>query len=148
MHLHFYVQRISPLVPSLRHVWLFVTPWTEVCQASLSFTISDSLLKLMAIESVMPSNHLILCCPLLPSSIFPSIRVLFGQSNGISASASVLPVNIQGWFPLGVTGLVTLQTKRLSGVFSSATVQKHQVFNTHPSLWSNSHIHTWLLEKP
>ena len=159
MHLHFYVQRISPLVPSLRHVWLFVTPWTEACQASLSFNISDSLLKLMAIESVMPSNHLILCCPLLPSSIFPSIRVFsnesalqirqsIGQSNEISASASVLPVNIQGWFPLGVTGLVTLQTKRLSRVFSSTTMQKHQVFNTQPSLWSNSHICTWLLEKP
>ena len=94
------------VVQLLSHVQLLATPWTAARQASLSFTISQSLLKLMSIESGMPSNHLILCRPLLllPSA-FPSIRVFFpvsqfftagGQSIGASASASVLPVNIQG----------------------------------------------------
>ena len=68
-----------------------------------------------------------------------------GQSVG--ASASVLLMNIQDWFPLGLTGLISLQSKGLSRVFSNTTVQKHQFFHTKPSLWSNSHIHTWLLEK-
>ena len=67
-------------VPSLSHLQLFVTPWTAACQASLSITNSQSLLKRMSIESVMPSNHLILCCPLLPPSIFPSIRVFSNES--------------------------------------------------------------------
>ena len=69
------------------------------------------------------------------------------QSIGVSASASVLPMNIQGWFPLGLAGLI-LQSKGLSRVFSNTTVQKHQFFSAQPSLWSNSHIHTWLLKKP
>ena len=95
-------------VQLLSHVRLFATPWTAACQAFLSITSSWSLLKLMSIESVMPSNHLILCCPLLLllSSIFPSIRLLLsqlfasgGQSIGVSASASVLPMNIQDRFP-------------------------------------------------
>jgi len=70
-----------------------------------------------------------------------------GQSIGASASASVLPMNIQDWFPLGLTGLISLQSKRLSRVFSSSTIQKHQFFDAQPS-WFNSHLHTWLLEKP
>ena len=92
-------------VQSLSRVQLFVTPWTAACQASLSITKSRSLLKLMSIKSVMPSSHLILCCPLLLlPSIFPIIRVFYdesvfftsgGQSIGVSASATVLPVNIQ-----------------------------------------------------
>ena len=133
-----------------------VTPWVVAHQTSLPFTISRSLLKLMSIELVIPSNHLILCRSLLLlPSIFPSIRVfsisgLFtsgGQSNGASASASVHPVKIRGWFPLGLTGWISLQSKGLSRVFSNTTVQKHQFFNAQPSVWSNSHIHTWLLEK-
>ena len=101
---------------------------------SLFFSIFQSLLELMSIESVMPSNHLVLCCPLLlQPSIFPRIRVFSnesvfassGQSTRASASASVLPVNIQGWFPLGLTGLISLQFKGLSRVFSNTTVQKH-----------------------
>ena len=125
-------------------------------QASLSFIISWSLLRLMSIELVMPSNHLILCCPLLlPPSIFPRIRVFSNESallirwqnNGASVSASVLRTNIQDWFPLGLTGLISLLWKGLSRVFSSTTVQSHQFFGAQP-LWSNSHIHTWLLEKP
>ena len=119
-----YIKRQSvSSVQSLSHVWLFVTPWTAAHQASLSNTNSKSLLKLVSIESVMPSNHLILCHPLLlPPSIFPSIRSFsmsrfFAsgcQSAGISASASVLPMNIQDWFPLGWTGWISLQSKGLS----------------------------------
>ena len=133
-----------------------MTPWTTAGQASLSFTISRSLLKLMSIESMMPFNYLTLCCPLLLlPSIFPSIRVfpmsrLFksgGQNIGASDSASALPMNIQGWFPVGSTALIFLQSKGLSRVFSSTTIQKHQFFSVQPSLWSNSHIHTWLQEK-
>ena len=112
------------------------------------------LAKLMSIESAMPSNHLILCHPLfLLPSIVPSIRVfprsqLFpsgGQSIGVSASASVLPMNIQDWFPLGKTGWISLQSKGLSRVFSNTTFQKHQFFCAQPSLWSNSHTgtHCW-----
>ena len=71
-----------------------------------------------------------------------------GQSIGASASASVLPMNIQDWFPLGLTGWISLQSKGLSRVFSNTTVQKHQLFNIHLSWWFNSHLHTWLLEKP
>ena len=71
-----------------------------------------------------------------------------GQSTGISASTSVLPMTIQDWFPLGWTGWISLQSKRLSRVFFNTTVQKHQFFGTQLSLESNSHIHTWLLEKP
>ena len=119
------------------------TPWTAAHQASLSITNSRSLLKLISIVSVMPSNHLILCRPvLLPPSIFPSIRVFQmsqfsasgGQSIGVSASASVLPMNIQDWFPLGWTGSNSLQSKGLARVFSNTTVQKHQFFCAQLSL--------------
>ena len=71
-----------------------------------------------------------------------------GQSIGVSASTSVLPMNIQDWFPLGWAGWIFLQSKGLSRVFSNTTVQKHQFFSTQPSLWSNSYIHTWVLVKP
>ena len=121
---------------------LFATPWTAARQASLSITSSWSLLRLMSIELVMPSNHLILCHPfLLPPSIFPSIRVFSnkfftsgGQSIGVSASASVLPMNIQDLFPLGWTGWISLQSKGESRVFSKTTVQKHQFFGAQLSL--------------
>ena len=113
-------------VQSFSRVWLFVTPWITACQASLSITNSWSSLKHMSIESVIPSNHLILCSPLLlPPSTFPSIRVFSNESilassdqgTGVSASASVLPMNIQNWFPLGLTGLISFQSKGLSRVF-------------------------------
>ena len=71
-----------------------------------------------------------------------------GQSTRASISAPVLPVNIQGWFPLGLMGLIFLQSRGLAGIFYNTTVQKHHFFSTQPSLWSNSHIHTWLLETP
>ena len=124
----------------------FASQWTAARQASLSITSSWSLLKVMSIESVMPSNHLILCHSLLlPPSIFPSITVFStscGQSIGVSASASILPMNIQDWSPLGWTGWISLQSKGLSRVFSNTTVQNHQFFSTQLSLESNSHIHT------
>ena len=141
-----FVNRLSvqfSSVQSLSHVWLFATAWTTACQASLSITNSCSLLKLTSIELVMPSYHLILCHPLLlPLSIFPSIRVfsvsqLFAsgsQSIGASASASVLTMNIQGWFPLGLTGWISLQSKGLSRVFTNIVVQKHQFFGAQLSL--------------
>jgi len=118
----------------LSRVWLFVTPWTAAPQAFLSISSSWSLLKLMSIESVMPSNHLILCRPLLlPPSIFlasgsfpmSQFFTLGGQSIGVSASASVLPMNIQDRFPLGWTVWISLQSKGLSRVFNT-TVQKNQ----------------------
>ena len=111
-------------------------------QASLSIINSRNLPKLMSIESVRPSNHLILCYPLLSlPSIFPSIRVfsneLFawgGQTIGVSASTSVPPMNTQDWSPLGWIGWISLQSKGLSSVFSNSTVQKHQFFGTQLSL--------------
>ena len=131
---------------------------TAACQASLSFTISLSLLKLVSIESVIPSNHLILCCPLLLlPSVFPSTRVFSKESVlcirwpsiGSSALASVLLMNIQSLFPSGLTGLISLQSKGLARDFSKTTVQKpDQFFGIQLSLWSNSHIYTGLLEKP
>ena len=131
-------QMTRPLLLLFTHSiasWLFATPWTAARQASLSFTISQSLLKLISIESVMPSNRLVLCHPLLLlPSIFPSIRVFSNElallirwpKYWASASVSVLPVNIQGWFPLGLTGLI-LVSKGLS-------IQKHQFFGAQPSL--------------
>ena len=117
------------VVQSLSHVQPFSTPWTAAYQASLSFTISSSLLKFTSIESGMLSNHLIFCHPLLfclqsslVSGSFP-VSLLFTsgvQSIGAqSASAIILPMNMQGWFPLGLTGLISLQSEGLSRVFSS-----------------------------
>ena len=147
---------LSVIVQLPSCVWLFATPWTAARQASLSLTISWSLLKLMSIESVMPSNHLILCRPLLLlPSVFPSIRVFSNESafsikrlKFWSFSFSISPSNeYSGWFPLGLAGLISLQSKGLSRVLSSTTIQKYQFFGTQPSLWSNCHIWTWLLEK-
>ena len=127
-------------------VRLFATPWTEARQAALSITNSWSLLRLMSIELVMPSNSLILCLPFSPSPLglqsFPAsgsfqMSQFFtssGQSIGVSASASVLPMNIQDWFPSGWDGWISLQSKGLSRVFSNTTVQKHQFFGAQLSL--------------
>ena len=138
-------------VQSLSRVRLFAIPWTAALQASVSFTLSQSLLKLTSTESVEPSNHSILCCPLLLHSVFFPAKGSFPvsqlfASGGLSiwapASASVLPMNIQGWFPLGLTGLISLLSKGLSRIFPSTTIWKHQFFGAQPSLWSNSHLHT------
>ena len=144
-------------VQSLSLVCLLVSPWIAACQASLSITNFWSLLKLMSIESVMLSSHLILCHSLLLlPPIPPRIRVfsneqLFvsgGQSIGVSALVSGLPINSQDWSPLEWTGWMSLQSKGLSRVFSNTTAQKHWFFDAQLSSQSNSHIHTWLLEKP
>jgi len=105
-------------------------------------------------DAIQPSHPLSPSSP--PALIFPCVRIFLisrlftsvGESIEALASASVLPMNIQGWFPLGFTGLISLLSKGLSRVFSNTTVQKHQFFGTQLSLWSNSHISQWLLEKP
>ena len=138
------------VVQLLSCVRLFTAPWTAAHLASLSFTISQSLLKLLSIELMMSSDHLILCHPLLLlPSVFPSIRLVFlfffvfspmsqlfasgDQSIGALTSASVLPMNIEGWFPLGLTDLISLQSKGLSRNFfqhhnSKASILWHSVF--------------------
>ena len=144
-------------VQSLSRVQLFGTPWITACQASLSITNSQSSLRLTSIESVMSSSHLILCRPLLLlPSVPPSIKVFSNESTlhmrwpstGVSALASFLPKKSQDWSPSEWTCWISMLSKGLSRVFSSTTVQKHQFFSTQLSSQSNSHIHTWLLEKP
>ena len=144
-------------VQSLSRVQLCATPWIAAHQASLSITNSQSSLRLTSIKSAMPSSHLILCRPLsscpqsLPASESFPMSQLFawsGQSTGVSALASVLPKNTHDWSPLKWTGWISLQSKGLSRAFSNTTVQKHQFFGTQPTSQSNSHIHTWPLEKP
>ena len=145
------------IVQSLSCVRLFVTPRTAAHLASMSFTVSRSLLKFSPLSlwchptispSVIPFSSYFQS--FLASGFFPVSQFFAsgGQSIGVSASASVLPMNIQDWFTLGLSGLISLQSKRLSRVFSNTTVQKHQFFGAQLSLWSNSHIHTWLQEKP
>ena len=143
-------------VRSISRVWLFVTPWTVAPQASLSVINSWSLLKLMSIESVMPSNHLILYGPLLLPSIFPSIRVFFSESvlhvrwlKYWSFTFSISSSNdYSGLFSFRMDGWISLQSEEHSSVFSNTTVQKHQFFGALLSLQSNSHIYMWLPEKP
>ena len=131
------------VVQSLGPVQLFKTPWTAASQASLSFTISQRLLKLVSIELITPSNNLILCHPFFSclqsfpaSGYFPMSQFFTsgGQIIGVSASASVLSMNTQDWSPLGWTGWISLQSKGFSGVFSNTTVQKHQFFSAQLSL--------------
>ena len=142
-------------VQSLSCGRLSATPWTTVRQASLPSP------PPRACSNSCPSSWW--CHPIISSSVIPFssclqsflasgsflkswLFALGGQSLGASASASVLPMNIQ-WFSLRLTSLISLQSKGLSGVFSNTTVPKHLSFGTQPSLWPNSHISTWLLEK-
>ena len=144
-------------VPShFTYVWLFVIPWTAAHQASLPLpapgvyssscqsswwchpTISSSVDPFFSCLQSFPASG-----SFLTSCLFAS----GGQSIGASTSASVLPMNIQDWFPLGLTGLISLQPKELSRVFSNTPIQKYPFFRDQFSLWSNSHIHLWLLEK-
>ena len=143
-------------VQSLSRVWLFVTPWTAARQASLSITNSRSLLTLMS-KLVIPSSHLILCCPLLLLlSIFPNIRVFSNKSvvrirwpKYWSFSFSISPSD-------DYSGLISFRIDWLDLLAVQGTLKsllqhhssKHEFFGVQPSLWSNSHIHTWLLEKP
>ena len=124
-----------------------ITPWTTACQASLPFSISWSLLKSCplskwchpTISSCVPFSSL----QSFPASgSFPMSRSFTSGSQSIGVSASVLLINSEGWFPLGLTSLTSLLSKRLTRVFCNTTVQKHYFFSTQPSLWFNSHIHT------
>ena len=144
-------------VQSLSRVWLFATPWIAARQASLSITNSWSSLRLnpssqwchpAISSSVVPFSS---CPQSLPGSESFPISQLFawgGQSTGVSALASFLPKKSQGSSPSEWTGWISLQSKGLSRVFSNTTLQKHQFFSAQPSSQSNSHIHTWPLEKP
>ena len=143
-------------VQLLSHVQLFDTLWTTACQASLSITNSRSSSKPISIKSVMPSNHLILCRPLLLlPSIFPSIRVFSNESalcircpKYWSFSFNISPSNEHlGLISFRKNWLDLLPVKGLSRVFFNTTVQRHQFFGIQLSLWSYSHIHTWPLEK-
>ena len=136
MELFYFI--IVAVLQSLIHVWFFATPWTSACQTPLCSTLSQSLLKFMSTELVMLSNHFIFCLPLLLlPSIFPNIRVFSNElghcirwpTYWASAPVSDFPINIQGWFPLGLIGLISLQSKRLSSVFYS-TIWKHQFSGT------------------
>ena len=144
-------------VQCLSRVQLFLTPWSAAGQASLSITNSRRLLKLMSIESVMPSNHFIPCHPLLhPPSIFPSIRVFSNESalrirwpKYWNFSFSISPSNDYSGlisFRMDCFDLLAVQGRRESSltpqVFSNTTVKNYQFFGIQPSLWSNSHIHT------
>ena len=138
------------VVQSLSHVQFFVTPWTAACQTSLSFAIFLSLIKLMSIELVMPSNHLILCRSLfLLPAIFPSIRIFSNESTlhiwrpKYWRFSTSLSNAYSGLIPLGLTGLISSLSKGLSRVFSSTTIRKHQFFSAQPSSHSR-----WNLSSP
>ena len=161
LHLYLTFTMILALIPfgavvqSPSYVWLFVTPWTAAHQAFLSFTMSQSC------SNSCPSSRW--CHPAISFSVapfscpqsfpasgsFPMNRLFTsgGQSIATSYLASVFPMNLQGWLSLGLTSLSSLMSKGLSRVFSSTTIWKHQFFSPQPSLWPNSHISTWLLEK-
>ena len=139
------------------HVWLSAAPWTAVCQASLSITSSRSLHKLMSIESVMPSNHLILCCSLLlPSWIFPSTRDFSNESvvrirwpKHWNFSFSISPSNeFSGLISFGMDWLDVLAVQGTLKSLHQHHSSKASILWRSVSLWFNSHIHTWLLEKP
>ena len=144
-------------VQSLSRVWLFATLRSAARQATLSINNSQSLLNSCSLSGW--------CHPTISSSVIPFSTCLQsfstsgsfqmsqfftsgGQSIGVSASMSILPMNIQDWFPLGWAGWISLKSKGLSRVFSNTTVQKHQFVGAQPSSQSNSHIRTWPLEKP
>ena len=123
------------------------SPCPRACSNSCPLRVGDAIQPSCS-SSVVPFSFCLQSFP--PSGSFPMSQFFAsgGQSTGASASASVLPMNIQGWFPLGWTGWISLQSRGLSRVFSNSAVQKHQFFSTQPSLWFNSHVHAWLLKHP
>ena len=144
-------------VQSLRHFRLFVTPWSVHTRLSCPSPIpgahsnscpSTQWYHLKISSSVIPFSSCLQSFPASGSFLMSQLFATGGHSFGASASASVFPMNIQGWFPLGLTDFISFQSKGLSRVSSSTTVQKHQFFSAQLSLWYNTHIHTWLLEKP
>ena len=150
------------VVQSPTDVWFVVAPWTAAHQASLSLTISRSLPGVHSDShpssqwchpAISPSDSLFSFCPqsFPTSGTFPMSWLFTSDDRipGVSASVSVLPMSIQGWFPnLRLTGLISLLSKELSGVFSSTTVSRYRFFGILPSLWSNSHNHAWPLGRP
>ena len=150
-----YYVYLNQSLQSLSCIRLFVTPWITACQTSLSITNSQNLPKLMSIESVMSSSHLILCCPLLLlPPIPPSIRVFSNESTlrmrwpkYWSFSFSINPSNEHSELISFRMDWLDLLAVQGTLVFSNTTIQKHQFFSTQPSSQSNSHIHTWPLEK-
>ena len=141
----------------MKYSWKSQIVDVPVCVCALNCPVTYSSLwphGLMSIESVILSNDLTLRCPLLlllsfsASASFRTSWLFVSGGQNVGASASVLPMNIQDWFPLERTGLILLQFKGLSRVFFSTIVWRHQFFGAQPSFWSNSPIHTWLLEKP
>ena len=130
-------------VQSLSRVWLFATPQTAACHTSPSIptheACSNSAIHPTISSSVIPFSSCLQSCPVSRSFQMSQFFASGGQSTGVSASASVLPMNIQDWFPIGLTGWISLQSKGLSSVFSNTTVQKRQFFSTQLSLWFNSH---------
>ena len=144
---------VAESCPTLSDIMDCTTPGTPALCPSLFLRVcSDSCpLSQWCYPNILCPTTLFFCLQPFPASgCFPMSQLYAssGQSIGTSASASVLPMNIQGWFPLGLTGLISLQSKGLSRVFSSTTIQKHHIFCGQPSLWFNSHIYTWLLDKP
>ena len=150
-----FLMSIFSSVQSLSHVWLFLTPWIAARQELVHHQLPE-FTKPMSIDSVIPSSHLILCCPFLLLPPIPlSIRLFSNESTLLvrwpkywSFTFSISSSNKHHWSPLGWTGWISLQSKGLSRVFSNTTVQKHQFLGTQFSSQSNSHIHTWPLEKP
>ena len=144
------------MLSCISYVWLFANPWTVALQASLSFTVSRSLLKFMSLEGVMLMTISSSAAPFFYLQSFPAsgsfpmnwVFTSGDQSIGVLAWASVFPVTIQTFFPLGLTGLIFLLSKGLSRIFSSTRIRKHQFFGAQPSSQSNSHIHPWPQEKP
>ena len=145
------------VVQLLSCVRLLVTPGTAAHQASLGFAISRICSNSCPVtrwchptisSSVVPFPSCLLSFPASGSFLISQLFASGAQNIGASASASVLPMNVEGWFPSGLTSLTSLQSKGLSRVFSNTTVQKHQFFGAQPSSQSNSHIHTWPQEKP
>ena len=138
-------KEIQPVYPKGHHWWWMSSPTPGPCLKSCP---SSRWCYPIISSSVVPFSSYLQSFP--PSGSFPVSQffVSGGQSIGVSVSASVLPMNIQGWFPLGLTSLISLQSKELSRVFSNTTVQKHQLFGTQLSSQFSSHIHTWPQEKP
>ena len=142
-------------VQSLSRVRLFATPWIAAHQASLSITNTRSSLRLVSIKSVMPSSHLILCHSLLLLPLIPPSITVFSNESTLrmrwpkywSFNFSIIPSKEHPGLISFRSGWISLQSKGLSRVFSNTTVQKHQFFGAQPSSQSNSHIHTWPLEK-
>ena len=136
------------LVAQLSHIWLLESPWTAACPSLSPEVCSNSCPLSQWCHAIISSSVIPFSCPQSFPALgsFPMSWLFASGGQSIGTLASVLPMNIQGWAPLGLTGLISLQSKGLLRDFSSTTVWKHQFFGIQSSLWFNSHIHTWLLE--